>query len=109
MHYFTALGKKVVTLTRHDSCECDCKVKPKDCNDRQSYKAEECRCVCSDSTEEKACGRQPKKLWNPSTCQCRCREQLECSTGFYWDETDCTCTKNVQWQNYDRFFRRRDT
>jgi hypothetical protein len=60
-----------------------------------------CRCECSDRNAKIACygqnrvvqssGSGPVKIWNESTCQCRCTEAYrECSTGYLYDSIN-TC------------------
>ncbi|KAK7576388.1 hypothetical protein V9T40_012674 [Parthenolecanium corni] len=84
-------GTKVVTVEKHLKCNCECKVKPTDCTSQQKYEENDCRCVCTNKEEEQRCTQEEKtKLWNPSTCQCQCREVHECSSGFFFDETRCS-------------------
>lgn len=102
------IGKKIVTLIKHELCSCDCKSKPQDCKGRQVYRKEECRCVCANEKEEFECANQPHKLWDPSTCQCGCREMQECSTGYEFDNNMCKCAKIQQLRIFDlSYFRER--
>ncbi|KAK7602771.1 hypothetical protein V9T40_006745 [Parthenolecanium corni] len=98
------IGKKIVTLLRHNECQCDCKTKAKDCRGGQIYKQDECRCVCANGNEEQQCTKQHNKLWNPATCQCACRNITECSSGYFFDQNSCSCRRAQEWQNYDPYF-----
>lgn len=97
------IGKKTITLLKHEACSCDCKSKPKDCRGRQVYRKNECRCACVDEDEERECSEQPDKLWDSSTCQCTCREVQECSSGYVFDSSSCRCAKAQEWANYNSY------
>lgn len=45
---YNLVGQKVVEIEIHKSCQCDCKIKEENCNDRQYYVPNLCRCQCSD-------------------------------------------------------------
>lgn len=45
--------------------------------------------------ERKKCDKDyERKLWNPDTCTCQCREYQHCSTGYSLDTNDCKCKEN---------------
>ncbi|CAK9804737.1 Platelet-derived growth factor subunit A [Anthophora quadrimaculata] len=84
--------KRIVPLEEHTECACDCKTKEKDCNEKQIYYPDECICVCKNVDEETKCLRNnDTKLWNPNLCTCSCRQEMECSTGFFFDHNTCRC------------------
>ncbi|XP_076676975.1 uncharacterized protein LOC143373513 isoform X2 [Andrena cerasifolii] len=85
-------SKQIVPLEEHTKCMCDCRIKPEHCNSKQSYVEEECRCKCNNVDEQKKCIKNnDTKIWNPEQCTCFCREEQECSTGFYFDQNTCRC------------------
>lgn len=84
--------KRIVSLEEHTKCKCDCRIKQEHCNEKQSYVQPECRCRCNNVDEEDKCrGNNETKIWNPDLCVCLCREEQECSTGFYFDQNTCRC------------------
>lgn len=87
-------GKTIVPLEVHTKCECDCKIKEKDCTLKQTYKKAICQCVCNNVDEREKCIKDNNtKIWNSKTCDCVCREEKECSTGFYFDQNTCRCER----------------
>lgn len=78
-----------VKLERHLECECQCRVKPSDCHLYQVYRPNECRCECLNEDEAVTC--VGDKFWDSSTCTCGCREDLECSTGLFFNRKTCMC------------------
>ncbi|CAB3372723.1 Hypothetical predicted protein [Cloeon dipterum] len=86
----------VIDVEEHLGCQCTCKVKAKDCNVFQKYNQKACRCVCVNKDDKDKCDLESKlKLWDMQTCQCKCREASECSTGFYFDEKTCSCKSDT--------------
>ncbi|XP_053999676.1 platelet-derived growth factor subunit A isoform X1 [Hylaeus anthracinus] len=84
--------KRIVPLEEHTKCVCDCRIKAEHCNEKQSYVKEECRCACNNVDEAEKCyNNNDTKVWNPELCTCFCRDELECSTGFYFDQNTCRC------------------
>ncbi|XP_076641231.1 PDGF- and VEGF-related factor 1 isoform X2 [Halictus rubicundus] len=84
--------KRIVPLEEHTKCKCDCRIKQEHCNEKQSYVQPECRCRCDNVDEEEKCrGKNETKIWNPDLCVCMCRDEQECSTGFYFDQNTCRC------------------
>ncbi|CAH1174190.1 unnamed protein product [Phaedon cochleariae] len=87
------LGKEVILVEKHTKCKCDCIVKEENCNKYQEYRPAECRCTCKNVDEEEKCYRNPgKKLWNPDLCTCQCRDVIQCTTGYYFDQNECKCS-----------------
>ncbi|CAL7936890.1 unnamed protein product [Xylocopa violacea] len=85
-------GKQIVPVEEHTSCQCDCKIKEEHCNAKQIYDPDECICKCKNVDEAEKCNaNNDTKIWNPELCACFCREELECSTGFYFDQNTCRC------------------
>ncbi|XP_071452503.1 uncharacterized protein [Hetaerina americana] len=88
------IGKEIVPIEQHLKCKCNCVVKKEDCNKFQEYRDRECRCVCVNYDDEDKCNNESeKKLWDARECTCKCREEKECSTGFYHDEKTCSCVE----------------
>ncbi|XP_043219544.1 vascular endothelial growth factor D-like isoform X1 [Amphibalanus amphitrite] len=81
----------MVPLEIHTACECGCKLTANDCNQFQEYVESECRCKCVNKDDYVKCSQNSQKLWEPSTCQCKCKQQRECSTGHYFDLNTCSC------------------
>ncbi|KOC66908.1 Vascular endothelial growth factor A-A [Habropoda laboriosa] len=89
---FGRVDKRIVPLEEHTSCVCDCKTKKEDCNEKQTYLPDECMCSCKNVDEEEKCYKNNNtKIWNPNQCACFCRQELECSTGFFFDQNTCRC------------------
>ncbi|XP_076224307.1 PDGF- and VEGF-related factor 1 isoform X1 [Nomia melanderi] len=83
--------KRIVPLEEHTKCKCGCRIKAEHCNERQSYINAECRCACNNVDEAAKCIKNSTKVWNPDRCVCLCRDEQECSTGFYFDQNTCRC------------------
>ncbi|XP_076236607.1 PDGF- and VEGF-related factor 1 isoform X2 [Calliopsis andreniformis] len=89
---FSYRGKRIVPLEEHTKCVCDCRIKAEHCTEKQSYVKDECRCRCNNIDEEDKCRKNNEtKIWNPELCTCLCRDEQECSTGFYFDQNACRC------------------
>lgn len=90
------VGKEIIPIEKHTKCNCDCKVKAKDCNRYQEYNSSLCKCTCRNSDEEKKCYKQMStKLWDPEICACRCREITFCSTTLVFDQNECKCVPAI--------------
>lgn len=88
----TIKDKLIVPLEEHTKCKCDCKIKEEDCTEKQTYVLSECACRCNNNDEEQKClANNNTKIWNPDLCICVCREEQECSTGYYFDQNTCRC------------------
>ncbi|XP_017884256.1 vascular endothelial growth factor C isoform X2 [Ceratina calcarata] len=85
-------GKRIIPLEEHTKCVCDCTIKEKDCTLKQTYKKDQCQCVCNNVDERDKCIKNNNtKIWNSKSCDCVCREEKDCSTGFYFDQNTCRC------------------
>ncbi|XP_076176994.1 PDGF- and VEGF-related factor 1 isoform X2 [Ptiloglossa arizonensis] len=82
-------NNQIVLVEEHTKCKCDCKIKAENCTEKQSYVEDDCRCECNNVDEASKCVNS--KFWHPEHCACFCREELECSTGFYFDQNTCRC------------------
>ncbi|XP_014483487.1 PREDICTED: vascular endothelial growth factor A-like [Dinoponera quadriceps] len=84
--------RRNVSLEEHVTCRCDCKLKEKDCNEKQKYDPDNCMCVCENTDEEDKC-RQNKdmRIWNPHLCVCSCKKFEECNSDQYFDTKICRC------------------
>ncbi|XP_043289719.1 vascular endothelial growth factor D-like [Venturia canescens] len=84
--------KKIVSLLEHIDCECDCKLKAKDCPPKAKYYEDECECKCQNEEDEQKCANEhPVKEWDHTTCSCHCREEEICSTGMQLNRETCRC------------------
>lgn len=93
--------KQIVQVERHTKCKCDCKIREEDCNLLQVYNKNSCKCVCRNKDEEKKClKRNDVKIWNPDLCSCQCREERPCSSGFYYDASQCKCVSPLVRRRY---------
>ncbi|KAL0272695.1 UNVERIFIED_CONTAM: hypothetical protein PYX00_005567 [Menopon gallinae] len=82
--------KEVIGVEQHKKCKCDCKVQPEHCTKYQKYNKEKCSCECNNTDDEEKCHQQRgTKIWNKDLCSCMCKEELECSSGFYFDPFHC--------------------
>ncbi|KRT84697.1 hypothetical protein AMK59_818, partial [Oryctes borbonicus] len=97
-------GKQIVTVDKHKSCKCNCKIKETDCTPMQVYEKEKCKCSCRNTDEEKKCIKENStKLWNPNNCTCQCRQELMCTTGSDFDWKQCKCVvKQLRRRNIDQ-------
>ncbi|KAL0272697.1 UNVERIFIED_CONTAM: hypothetical protein PYX00_005569 [Menopon gallinae] len=86
-------GEEIFPVQRHTKCRCLCRKQPEDCHPSQVYNESSCSCECTNQDAERKCKaqRQNNKIWNKDICSCQCREELECSTGLYFDTTTCRC------------------
>ena len=56
------------TLTKHISCECECKLDGRKCNSNQKWNNSKCKHACKNPKEHNACKKD--YIWNPATCSC---------------------------------------
>jgi hypothetical protein len=85
-------GEVTIQLESHSACDCECSVKPSDCDNRtQIYDAESCSCRCLNESSAAAC-RAPK-YWDPHRCICICQNILNCLDDEYFNFGTCTCQK----------------
>ncbi|KFM69070.1 Vascular endothelial growth factor A, partial [Stegodyphus mimosarum] len=88
---FEMRGTRTFTLEQHDRCGCDCTELENDCTPNvHEYRNQECRCVCKNLDQQVAC-QGYSKIWNNRNCSCECRQNLTCSTGFYFNSETCRC------------------
>ncbi|XP_042881510.1 platelet-derived growth factor subunit B-like [Penaeus japonicus] len=82
-----------VSVVKHTSCECGCKVQASDCNSTiHTYREGECACVCKDRDEKTKCEEQNStKYWSDETCSCYCRRPLSCGSGEFFSQFSCRC------------------
>ena len=59
------------TLTKHISCECQCKFDGRKCNSNQKWNNDKCQCECK-NPKKRVC----KHFWNPATCSCKSGKYL---------------------------------
>ncbi|KAG8039913.1 hypothetical protein G9C98_000642 [Cotesia typhae] len=62
------------------------------CNHKQDYIEDECRCICSNTDDEAKCKNNSHiKIWDSDKCECGCREIEPCHEGLYFDKNTCRC------------------
>lgn len=85
-------GMRTFHLEKHESCRCECVQQSSDCNPRQEYRPDECRCVCRDAEQALLCQKHGQdKVWHQDTCECKCRHPLTCMTGTVFSPETCKC------------------
>ena len=55
-------------LGQHESRECKCRLNKSECNSKQKWNHNECRCECKELDDWGSC--KNDYMWNPSTCVC---------------------------------------
>ncbi|XP_055682725.1 platelet-derived growth factor subunit A isoform X2 [Lutzomyia longipalpis] len=81
-----------IIVEQHTKCRCACAVKEEHCNRFQRYEASQCKCVCTNLEDQSKCLKESElKIWDSNACNCRCRETKGCTTGTFFDETQCQC------------------
>ncbi|XP_067119742.1 vascular endothelial growth factor A-like isoform X1 [Centruroides vittatus] len=81
---------EILTIEEHTECGCKCKINPSDCTDEQTHDPRMCKCICKNSNQIADC-LASDKLWDVETCQCKCKEVEECSTGYTFNSEICKC------------------
>ena len=72
----------------HERCKCVCRLNSSECNSKQIWNSDTCRCDCNeDFAGVVSCDKG--YAWNPSTCECQC--DMWCKTGQYLDYKNCVC------------------
>uniref|UniRef100_A0A4Q8K5L8 U76-Liphistoxin-Lth1a_1 n=1 Tax=Liphistius thaleban TaxID=1905330 RepID=A0A4Q8K5L8_9ARAC len=81
-----------IQVEKHVKCECACAVKKEDCNSKQIFNPQLCRCECQNFPERMECMKQ-NKFWILSSCECVCPGDIptECSTGAFFNKETCKC------------------
>ncbi|CAL8129485.1 unnamed protein product [Orchesella dallaii] len=81
-----------VEVDSHTSCKCQCRTKKEDCNDKlHDYVENECSCVCKNKSDYEECQMNSMKVWDNVNCQCNCRQERLCSSGYYFSLNTCEC------------------
>lgn len=87
---------QVLTIEEHEECACGCSVQESDCNPfLHTYNSDKCNCECTAQGAQQArdsCrsgSRVTSHAWDETTCSCRCRQEIQCSTGFRFDHITC--------------------
>ena len=78
------------------SCQCNCAVRPSDCNKNQVYSSTRCQCICQNVLEKSNCI-ITGKTWNDKICSCTCPQHTwtHCTTGYIFDSHDtCKCIRD---------------
>ena len=86
-----------ITVEKHLSCGCACRVSSEDCASDQFYDGPACACRCRDQVARLEC-LSAGKMWNADTCACVCPQRTwrACTTGFAFDyQGRCECVRTV--------------
>ena len=76
----------------HESCKCVCLLNSSECNSKQIWDSDTCRCDCNDDfTGIINCTKG--YMWNPSSCECQC--DMWCKSGQYLDHKNCVCKNKL--------------
>nr|AAS79435.1 vascular endothelial growth factor [Podocoryna carnea] len=77
-----------VSFVQHKECACQCRLKPTDCNPKQTHDANSCKCQCLRSPE--IC--PISKEWSNEMCDCACKQkQVTCPKRQIWSTDTCQC------------------
>eukprot|EP00092_Neocalanus_flemingeri_P012560 GFUD01013538.1.p1 GENE.GFUD01013538.1~~GFUD01013538.1.p1 ORF type:complete len:231 (+),score=70.19 GFUD01013538.1:354-1046(+) len=82
-----------VTIEEDTVCQCDCLQEQRICaNARHSFNSHSCSCECQVEEEYTLC-RDQGRVWDNEECVCRCEVEMvkQCSTGFSFDSSTCSC------------------
>ncbi|XP_063703338.1 platelet-derived growth factor subunit B [Culicoides brevitarsis] len=92
----TYRGKDLMPVEEHLKCKCDCRIKEEDCNKAfQKYDKSQCKCYCTNVDDQHKCLQdRATKIWDSSSCVCRCRDIKQCSTNYHFDHNSCDCVSN---------------
>jgi len=83
------LGEVIIQMEAHSACDCECRVKATDCNNRtQHYDADSCSCRCINESLADTC--QLPKHWSQQQCACVCQTILNCLDDEYFNYGTCT-------------------
>ena len=58
----------------HETCKCICRLTASDCNNRQRWNEDTCRCEFKELIDKGICDKG--FIWNPSNCQCECDRRI---------------------------------
>jgi len=94
-HSLTSITKcSTIQVEKHDACVCGCDIGPSDCNEKQFFDRNYCKCRCKYSREMSDCARDTaKREWDENACKCKCKQQDKmCATNFLYDNrVTCRC------------------
>ncbi|KAF2905117.1 hypothetical protein ILUMI_01054 [Ignelater luminosus] len=84
-----------IIVSEDTKCKCGCQQKPSDCTENQVYNRERCACICRNEKDYTQCVENPNENfhWDERTCSCVCHQSKSCTTGTYWVENECRCSK----------------
>ncbi|PVD34381.1 hypothetical protein C0Q70_05653 [Pomacea canaliculata] len=87
-------GMESVTVERHLSCRAVCSLRETDCNAKQRYIPQQCKCQCRSIQQ---CYHNQR--WDSNSCACVCLEVQQCcpneddrSCRLIFDNESCSCT-----------------
>jgi len=78
-------------------CRCECSLNPSSCNERQHFLSDSCSCQCLPSlaSEKMMCNNSTLHRWDSDTCQCTCKHNNLCQTGYHFNTNTCQCQHTV--------------
>lgn len=84
-----------ISVEDHETCKCQCKVGPQDCDPLRQYHLEStCQCKCRDAFTESRMNCTKPFVYDKETCNCECAyHHRHCpSARQQWDRKQCKCT-----------------
>ena len=75
----------------HEKLKRKCRLNAIDCNNKQRWNKNKCRCECKKLIDKGICDKG--FIWNPSNCVCECDKT--CDIGEYLDYEICKCRKKL--------------
>ena len=82
-------NKETISIEKHKSCGCKCKLNNYACNNKQIWNKDTCKCECKKINTKNVC--DSGFIWNPSVCICECNKY--CDIYEYLDHKNCICRR----------------
>jgi len=89
---FNSNGGKVLVMKNHTECQTECTITRDSCKYPNVYDPAACSCKCHHSFPPSSfgsCG--PNKTWSSIRCGCQCKQRVNCSRKYMFDEETCSC------------------
>ena len=88
----------------HETCKCKCRLDASDCNYKQRWNDDKCRCEFKKLIDKGICDKG--SIWNSSNCECECDKSCDVSEDLNYEKCKCRkklvnklieeCTENVK-------------
>ena len=73
----------------HETCKCECKFGANNCNNKQGWNKDKCRCECKELIDKGVFDKG--FIWNPGNCEF----DKACDFSEYLDYKNCKCRKKI--------------